>query len=1312
MKNKKVIKKLLLIFLVLGMSFSSLNYYSIHADTEDQIESQEEENDEENEEVIEEIPEVIPETDTTQEIEEPEEEAVNDSEITPLDIGLFSNAVEVSSWGELRTAMSTTEVDYIRFTKDIIREGSTASSNDLPEITRSLTIDGNGYILDFTTVTRASFQLGTVASQMQFTLANLQIKRNGAGYLVSAAASNANWEANFHNVSNVSGSNSRLVTLRNGVVNFTGKVSWLLPNSSYDEVIYTRYMYIKDGAVVDLSTNTGQGIIRLNPSASSGAITGLEVTNASKLTIKTAAEQAIFANNNSTSLTQNTVYFKVLDGSHVDIESTGSSSGDDGGVIVICGSTIDESNPSGIIVGGGSTLEVDSQGAMPALIQQVTNGGVFNVDGAGSALNLYSSAGDSTYGATIRFRRVGKQQFNVTNNAEVNIIKSAGSRAPAIRFYGDDNAFNVSGGSKVFVENQGDGTPRNGGSNATNQAIQYQSASSASFSVTGEGSAISIIAANGCALDMDDSNATIEATEGAVFNVEGNTASKDAAVINGRNLDFYAKNILYYDFVNNRSGGGLVFKTSNGTTSKLESINSDVAVWKIGDNIEGNPYKTWTLIDYKLTGQDYTTIESSSDETFNSSNTSFGSAGMTAYTRISGNNAAPIIDEFRIPENTDQSIFGHAVVPEGLDLVGRDAWTDEVYVKIKETTIDGIENYYYAKTIGKQNDDPGLIVYGEDARGGMYTVSLGEFIVTGNTYEVVEAWRGEADPLSTKRHISSSKDILTGIVTAIDKTPNLPVNVTNILYDDGNYIGGTWQLDAKHNTDKPTILTVSLNEQMLSNQGIINEDGTWSYTFPEGTVLTAGDKVQVFLTDENGNVSPVTETKYHDATFLQSTIITVIEQIYTISAQDVIIGLDDAKTITTNQDLIDAAKAEGFDKSINQSTNVKVKSSEYKPEEGKYKVVFCVENAEEIQKEVIFEVLPYDVVVTTDEYIIAANHAHIFTGEATKIEKEDAYAKTQLKVLTDVIGWTRIERTEVEVSLVNHTVKGSKGLYSATFKINDDETVQVSPKITVTTGDAPIITAPTPKEIQVGDSFDEWEGVSAYDTEDLDITSKITITGEVKNNEEGIYELTYTVTDSDNNTDTKVVTVVVNDGSYLVKDGYILKATSFTKKIKDVDTSEEAVRIATELNAWRVDENLGAVRVTSTIVSTGGYKAEEGSYPIVVNIEEKEEITKTVYGIVVPDDAIISEDKDYVIYVQDAEINTTVAKELDNDKVTNLTNAKGYNKNTGVLEPIQIKGGAHNVGITEGDYLVTFEVVSKPSINVTPTVKVNDGEAP
>ena len=114
---------------------------------------------------------------------------------------------------------------------------------------------------------------------------------------------------------------------------------------------------------------------------------------------------------------------------------------------------------------------------------------------------------------------------------------------------------------------------------------------------------------------------------------------------------------------------------------------------------------------------------------------------------------------------------------------------------------------------------------------------------------------------------------------------------------------------------------------------------------------------------------------------------------------------------------------------------------------------------------------------------------------------------------------------------VNIPVKGIKKLE---IKVSDagngntsDHSVIANPKLTINDYKPKIKADNIVRKIN--DSIDLKEGVTAIDFEDGDITSKIQVTGDVDFGKVGNYEVTYRVTDSDNNETVKVRTISVVD---------------------------------------------------------------------------------------------------------------------------------------------------------------------------------------
>ncbi|MEG0783715.1 MAG: isopeptide-forming domain-containing fimbrial protein, partial [Carnobacterium sp.] len=268
--------------------------------------------------------------------------------------------------------------------------------------------------------------------------------------------------------------------------------------------------------------------------------------------------------------------------------------------------------------------------------------------------------------------------------------------------------------------------------------------------------------------------------EGTSIKLRGNTYSKAVGIFISTGISTINVNrSLLFDFRNDRTAGGGIFSVQNEST--FTSTQSDLSVWAHGANLDGDPSKNWSLFDYKLIGANFTKIDSTNvPNEFNTGANSFGSTGASAYSRMTGGKARAVVDELRAPTNADKSIFGHVTIPlDGEN--GRDAFTDEAFVVVKLTKANGKSQELTGRTIGKNNNNPGLSVYGEASRGGMFKIPVPNnvFLETGDTIEVVRAWRGGADPNSKRVHLSLPEDLVAPNRTTFDITPPNPAVITN-----------------------------------------------------------------------------------------------------------------------------------------------------------------------------------------------------------------------------------------------------------------------------------------------------------------------------------------------------------------------------------------------------------------------------------------------------------------------------------------------------------------------------------------------------
>ncbi|WP_283591405.1 glycosyl hydrolase family 18 protein [Clostridium butanoliproducens] len=126
--------------------------------------------------------------------------------------------------------------------------------------------------------------------------------------------------------------------------------------------------------------------------------------------------------------------------------------------------------------------------------------------------------------------------------------------------------------------------------------------------------------------------------------------------------------------------------------------------------------------------------------------------------------------------------------------------------------------------------------------------------------------------------------------------------------------------------------------------------------------------------------------------------------------------------------------------------------------------------------------------------------------------------------------------------LVKGTVDTTKvGTYKLVYSVTDSKNETTIKECTITVkakevNTEPVLNGISNKTITVGDNFDPMAGVTAYDKEDGDLTSKILVEGTVDITKVGTYKLVYSVTDSKNETTTKECTITVKAKESTVTD--------------------------------------------------------------------------------------------------------------------------------------------------------------------------------
>ncbi|MDR0357021.1 MAG: hypothetical protein LBH63_01390, partial [Clostridiales Family XIII bacterium] len=1028
---------------------------------------------------------------------------------------------DVTTWDEFVDAMNDSGIDRISLTKKISRGDSARIPNN---VDRDLTIDGNGFALDYGNYTGNGIVLAR-ATGKTLTVKNLRVEKSGgvAGVYSHFIAHNltnqdsAGWTVNIEDVDYEGETRtSGLVSVTDSIVNLKGKINWISTYRQYltgalsnEGAISARDITFKSGVVAVIRANGS--VVRIMGHNNGGRLdTRFTVESGSDVKLHNAVgetsawDTSALRVNAEGSTNIPTINISGPD-TTVDMTSAGA-----GAWAASCAGTVFIGGNAGTInINDEAVVNVISEGMQSAMISQISGGGAYNVDNA----TLYcESPGDviaNFTSATLWFRLVANQVFNLTNKANVTILnKGLGDgMTPAIRYYGANNWFRASGGSKIHIENRGYGTSPapNRADGGANQGIEWAGGpNNSGFELRDYGTSCEVIAGKGIALASiaGGLNIKIDIGEGTSFIAKGATALEGEGIFNvSGNLSFICDKPLYYDFQNTRPGGGRVI--SAGVNSVFQSTDSDLSVWKIGQNVDADPFRAWNRISYRLEGVNLMTLASPdpNDSSFNTGANSYGNQGATIYTRMSGNNASPRINEVFPATNADKYVRGAGVVPEGFNIEGRAIWTNEVTAIIKATSAkDGSSRNATASSINAED------VYGE-TKNGVLRLDVGAFLQAGDEYQFVDAWRGGSDVPENKRHQADSAHIAKDKIVVADKTPPNPATIGNtVFYENQRVLSGTWTAGPDRQTDGATLdvpvkVRAAVNGTIIPNvSGSIESNGTWTYAIPANFDLRANDRIQIILEDAEGNANPLAQTAFRDAIFPPAPGIVAAAIAYDIEAEDAVIGILSAKEIKTNTEILSLLKARGIDFSKptgNQETAIEVKDrGGYQggdaQGEGLHTITLLISESKETSpytEDFTIRVLPNDIVVDGENYAIAYNLAErMNTATANSISDRDLLRRHEVTVYDKKDNFSIVPNgAELVPGSRDFPVPdASNPLIDGDFeaRVIAEPAVKATVPVKIGNGNSPVLTVSTPIAIPLGNGgkpFDYDQGVSVSD---------------------------------------------------------------------------------------------------------------------------------------------------------------------------------------------------------------------------------------
>ncbi|MBC1913552.1 DUF5011 domain-containing protein, partial [Listeria booriae] len=224
---------------------------------------------------------------------------------------------------------------------------------------------------------------------------------------------------------------------------------------------------------------------------------------------------------------------------------------------------------------------------------------------------------------------------------------------------------------------------------------------------------------------------------------------------------------------------------------------------------------------------------------------------------------------------------------------------------------------------------------------------------------------------------------------------------------------------------------------------------------------------------------------------------------------------------------------------------------------------------------------------------VTSNTAPVIAADDVTVKKGASFDPMTGVTASDAEDGNLTSSISVTANDVDTSVEGT---YHVTYSVTDSDgnTTTKTITVTVSSNNAPVITA-ADKTLKKGASFDPMAGVSASDTEDGNVTDKVTVTAnDVDTSAVGTYHVTYSVTDSDGNTTTKTITVTVtsNDAPVITaSDKTLKKGGSFDPMagVSASDTEDGNVTDKVTVTANDVDTSaVGTYHVTYSVTDSDG----------------------------------------------------------------------------------------------------------------------------
>ncbi|MBC1559596.1 DUF5011 domain-containing protein [Listeria booriae] len=528
------------------------------------------------------------------------------------------------------------------------------------------------------------------------------------------------------------------------------------------------------------------------------------------------------------------------------------------------------------------------------------------------------------------------------------------------------------------------------------------------------------------------------------------------------------------------------------------------------------------------------------------------------------------------------------------------------------------------KTLKKGGSfDPMAGVTANDTEDGDLTSNI---IVTANdvnvnqegTYHVTYSVTDSDDNTTTKTITVTVTSNDAPVITAVDKTVKKGVSfdpmagVTASDTEDGNVTGNVTV--TANDVDTSAVGTYHVTYSVTDSDGnTTTKTITVTVTSNDAPVITASDKTLkkggsfdpmagVSASDtEDGNVTDKVTVTAND---VDTSVVGTYHVTYSVTDSD---GNTTTKTITVTVTSNDAPVIVASDQTIKKGKAFDVMAgvSASDLEDGDVTGGITV-TANDVDTNTVgtyhvtYSVTDSDSNTTTKTITvtITSNDAPTFTTSDVYLKVGDTFNPYTGITASDTEDGDLTDRIDIESTNVDMTQAGTYAVeYSVTD--SDNNTTKITRHVYVRTNDKPVIHA-SDQTFKAGASFDPLAGMSASDTEDGDITANVSITAsDVDANKAGTYHVTYSVTDSDDNTTTKTVTITVltNEKPVITATDIIQKAHRSVDPMAGVTASDlEDGDLTANIKIIADDINIdvpGEYHVTYSVLDSDGNETEK-----------------------------------------------------------------------------------------------------------------------